>query len=225
MLVKQVADVRRRHLAIGGLIAAVGALAGCGPDRAPVSASIAARPAGEVARSVEAATPTVTVAPDVGGAVELAVRYVASTDQLMAHSSIGRREILKQLVAPSVVDSQLAAIDAVAAQVDERLGQSATELLWVEAPLATSIESSTGSEVTVAVWTVSVFAHPEASLPQQLWRTIHVTIGMIDGRWWVTGATSDAGPTPDANELSLPSTVEEFVPVAGWQPVVAGVEL
>ena len=173
------------------------------------------------------ALPATTAEPskraDSEGAVEVAVRYVASTDGLMAHSPVGRREVLRGLVAPELLDAHVTATGRAIDEVDTRLGASAAELVWVEAPIATYLAAADAQgRATVDVWTVSVFAYPDAGLPEQIWRTVHVTVDERDGRWWAIEVTADAGPTPDANPLALPSDVDDFVRVAGWEPVVAG---
>jgi len=75
------------------------------------------------------------------------------------------------------------------------------------------------------VWTVSILGSPDSGSPQQVWRTVHVDLEEIDGRWLVASASADAGPTPAANELSLQSGWDDFEVVAGWTPVIVGAEL
>jgi hypothetical protein len=155
----------------------------------------------------------------------VAVRYVASTDTLMAHSPIGRREILRQLVMPDAVDDQVAALERATAELATTLDVSAERLAWVEAPLTATVVASTETEASVDVWTVSILGAPESGSPQQVWRTVHVDLSNTAGGWRVSAATADAGPTPAANELSLQATWAEFEMVAGWQPVVEGANL
>src|SRR6056297_2574961 len=50
------------------------------------------------------------------GPLEAALAYVASTDTLMAHSSIGRAEIFRSLVTPETVADQAAAFEQAAEQ-------------------------------------------------------------------------------------------------------------
>ena len=81
------------------------------------------------------------------------------------------------------------------------------------------------TSASVDVWTVSILGAPDAGSPQQVWRTVHVDLELIDGRWLVAAATADAGPTPAANELALQAGWDDFDVVAGWPPVVDGVGL
>ena len=159
------------------------------------------------------------------GPIEAAVSYVASTDQLAAHSPIGRGEIFRRLLVPSAVTEQAEAFEAAATSLAETLGITVDRLTWVEAPLTATLLSSDAERATVDVWTVSVLGAPDAGPPQQAWRTVHVELELVDGTWMVSGATADAGPTPQSNELSLPASFDEFSVVAGWPAAVEGVGL
>ena len=161
---------------------------------------------------------------DLSAARELAIRYVAAAKYLMAHSPIKRREVLAEFVKPEGLDAQTRAVDATIDDIETRIGRAASELVWVETPLSATIEPAPDSAttVTVDVWTVSVFAHPEAPTVEQLWRTVHVTVDLVAGQWRVTHVSSSEGPTPTANELALASPVEDFVEVASWTPAAGG---
>jgi hypothetical protein len=157
--------------------------------------------------------------------VATAVVYVASTDQLMAHSPIGRREIFRRLVVASAVADQMEAFDAAATSLADTLDLTVDRLTWVEAPLTATLVSSSGSTASVDVWAVSILGAPDSGPPQQAWRTVHVDLELVDDVWMVSGATADAGPTPRANDLALPAAWDDFAVVAHWPAVVEGVGL
>jgi hypothetical protein len=159
------------------------------------------------------------------GPLEAALAYVASTDTLMAHSSIGRAEIFRSMVAPEAVAEQAAAFEQAAEQLALTLDLPVERLVWVEAPLTATVIDRSDSDAAVAVWTVSIIGARGAGSPQQVWRTVRVDLDRLDDRWLVASATADVGPTPAANELALQSGWDEFVRVAGWDPIVAGVGL
>ena len=159
------------------------------------------------------------------GPVEAALAYVASTDTLMAHSSIGRAEIFRALLTPAAVAEQATAFEQAAEQLALTLDLPVERLVWVEAPLTATITDESDSTATVDVWTVSILGAPDSGSPQQVWRTVHVELEQRDDRWLVASATADAGPTPAANELALQSGWDEFARVAGWDPIVVGVGL
>lgn len=159
------------------------------------------------------------------GPLEAALAYVASTDTLMAHSSIGRAEIFRSLLAPEAVAEHAAAFEQAAEQLALTLDLPVERLVWVEAPLTATMIDQSDSDAAVAVWTVSILGARGAGSPQQVWRTVRVDLKRLDDRWLVASATADAGPTPAANELALQSGWDEFVRVAGWDPIVAGVGL
>src|SRR5690606_7618228 len=106
-----------------------------------------------------------------------------STDGLMAHSSIGRREILRKLVTPEAVAEQVAGIESAAAGLADALGVSVERLTWVEAPLTATLVRRNGPTASVAVWAVSVLGSPDGGPPQQAWRTVHVDLALVDGEW------------------------------------------
>jgi hypothetical protein len=176
--------------------------------------------------------PVVTSEPGVpsnGSHVEdpvgAAVTYVATTDGLMGHSPIGRQELLGRLLVPSVLAEQAAALEDAAARMAATLGVPVERLVWIEAPLTATLIDSGAASASVDVWTVSILGAPDVGLPQQVWRTVHVDLELIDGRWLVSAATADAGPAPAANELALPAGWDEFAVVAAWPPVVVGLGL
>lgn len=159
------------------------------------------------------------------GPLQAALTYVASTAALMAHSSIGRAEILRSLLTPLAAREQSAALEDAVEQMALTLDVPVERLVWVEAPLTATVREHDETSASVAVWTVSVLGSPDAGSPQQVWRTVQVELELVDGRWFVSAATADAGPTPAGNELALQSGWDEFNFVANWDPVVQGVSL
>lgn len=177
-----------------------------------------------------AAAALAETSPSVGAAdrpdpVAAAVTYVASTDGLMAHSSIGRREILRNLVTAEALAEQVAGIESAAAGLAEEMGVPVERLTWVEAPLTAALVRTDGRSAAVDVWAVSVLGSPDGGPPQEAWRTVHVDLVLADGEWLVSAAGADAGPTPRSNDLALPASWDEFAEVAGWPAVATGVGL
>jgi len=160
-----------------------------------------------------------------GGAVDAALAYVASTDDLMGHSPIGRREIFRRLASADSASAQLESFERAASDLAMTLDVPVERLLWVEAPISVSVSEATADQATVDVWTVSILGAEGAGSPQQVWRTVHVGLVDTSRGWLVAEATADAGPTPAANELSLQSGFDEFERVAGWTPIIEGVGL
>ena len=157
--------------------------------------------------------------------VDAAVRFVASTDALMSRSPVGRREILRKLVAPDHLADYIDALDRAAAELAEKLDMPIERLDWVEAPLTAAVSALTATTATVDVWTVSVLGSSELGSPQQVWRTVHIDLELVAGAWLVTEATADAGPTPASNELALQATWDDFEAVSAWPPAIPGAEL
>jgi hypothetical protein len=159
------------------------------------------------------------------GPLQAALTYVASTDALMAHSSIGRVEILRSLLTPAAAREQSVALEDAVERMALTLDVPVERLVWVEAPLTATVRERDGTSASVAVWTVSVFGSPDSGSPQEVWRTVEVELELVEGRWLVSAATADAGPTPADNELALQSGWDEFDNVAHWDPVVPGATL
>lgn len=199
----------------------------------PVVVLLAACSGGQADRAVAppvstAAAPAAHSASGNSGAgaapdpVAAAVRYVATTDGLMGHSSIGRREILRSLVTPGALVEQVEGIESAAARLAGELGVASERLTWVEAPISATAVSRSDASASVDVWVVSVLGSPDTGPPQQAWRTVHVDLVLADGEWLISGASADAGPTPLASDLALPAGWDEFSEVAGWTAVVEG---
>ena len=165
---------------------------------------------------------SITQAPSDDAAVEIALRYVAVTGDLLSRSPVGRRELLRHLVVADQVEVQAAALDTTAREMTAKLGSPVEHYAWIEAPLtATRAPVDATGAVRVSVWTVSVFASADSPTVEQIWRTVHVTLAPSGSTWLVSAAESEAGPVPTPNELALPSPVEEFLTVARWVPAVA----
>ena len=197
------------------------AMVACSPARSQ-SSSRSVPPSSDVKSATSTGAAPTAAAPD---PVVAAIAYVASTDDLMGHSPVGRREIFRKLVAPAEVDTQAASFEQAASELATTLDVPVERLVWVEVPITANVVKSTSDSASVDVWTVSILGAPSTGSPQQVWRTVHVDLELSSGRWLVTTANADQGPTPAANELALQSGWKEFQVVASWPAVVKGVGL
>ena len=192
------------------------------PDQGSASAVNATSRVGR--NAVPTSVPSDAAQIDDRAAVAAAVRYVASTDELMARSMVVRRDILAKLVAPEVLDAQTAALEATIASFEQARKVSVTRFVWVETPLtATITDTLAPGLVRVGVWSVSIMSQPGSTTAEQAWRTITVTVRSTAGHWLVTAVAATPGPTPIGNVLAVPSPVAEFLTVAAWPAVVSGV--
>jgi hypothetical protein len=167
----------------------------------------------------------VQAAAAAAGPVDVAVRYVASTDSVVAHSAVGRYELLRRLVTADALAGHAEALESAVTDMAAKLGVPVERLTWVEAPITASIARAEGTSASVDVWTVSILGAPERGSPQQVWRTVHVDLEQTGDGWLVAAATADAGPTPAANELALQAGWSDSETVASWPQVVEGEEL
>ncbi len=108
-----------------------------------------------------------------------ALRFVASTDKLLGHSAIGRRQILTALIAPGALPAQEQALADAVERIATTLGVPVERLIWVEAPLTSTVRTVDADRAVVDVWTVSVLGVPGAGSPQQVWRTVHVSLAVV----------------------------------------------
>jgi hypothetical protein len=204
-------------------VVAIGLAACSTPD--PTSAP-AVSPATAVPTGVTSlAKSSVSSSPSHDDPRRAAVVYVASTDELMAHSPVGRREILRKLVTVTALDGQVTSFENAAGQLATTLNVAVERLVWVEAPLTATVVAATATVATVDVWTVSILGAPTTGSPQQVWRTVHVHLVLVGERWLVDTASADQGPTPAGNELAIQSDWKQFDVVAAWPAVVPGVGL
>jgi hypothetical protein len=205
------------------MVLAVG-LGGCS-----TSGSSTERSSSTMAWASPTETPMTSEATSAGstsdGPVQAAVAYVASTDELMAHSPVGRREIFRKLVTASALDGQLSSFESAAEQLATTLNVPVERLVWVEAPITATLVDDVATSAAVDVWTVSILGSPTTGSPQQVWRTVHVQLELDGGRWLVESATADEGPTPASNELAMQASWKQFDVVASWPAVVHGVGL
>ncbi|MGE3326663.1 MAG: hypothetical protein AB7N61_14790 [Acidimicrobiia bacterium] len=179
-------------------------------------------PSATVGRSEQPGDSPGSTAPD---PVRAAVAFVAATDNLMAHSSIGRAEIFRKLVVPDQVAANAQAFEQVAESMATTLEVPVIRLTWVEAPLTATLVEAAGDTATVDVWTVAVLGAPDSGPPQQVWRTVTVVLDLVEGQWLVADSSADSGPTPVTSDLALPAAFDAFAEVASWSAVVQGVGL
>jgi hypothetical protein len=205
----------------GLVLLATFVMIGCSSARSPSSNTAA--PASSNVESAASAVAAFHAAPP--DPVVAAIAYVASTDDLMGHSPVGRREIFRKLVAPAELDAQVASFEQAASELATTLDVPVERLVWVEVPITAKVVDSTSESASVDVWTVSILGAPSAGSPQEVWRTVHIDMELSSGRWLVTTATADQGPTPAANELALQAGWKEFQVVASWPAVVKGIGL
>ena len=151
----------------------------------------------------------------------VALTYVSSFPELVRSSPVGRSELLRKLTTPAAFDAQSVQLQETIDRTSATFGSNVAKLSWVEGPITSTVERKVGQRVTVAVWTVAIVGSPEM-LPQQMWRTFHVTVIEVGGVWLVDDVSSSEGPTPTSPGTRLPGKPTEFVTVATWEPVVKG---
>ena len=150
-----------------------------------------------------------------------AVTYISSLPELVRASPVGRPELLRKLTAPAAFDAQSVQLQETIDRTSATFGSNFSKLSWVEGSVTATVERTADQRVKVAVWSVAIVGSTDM-LPQEMWRTFHVTVVEVGGVWLVDEVSSSEGPTPSSSAARLPGKPSDFVVVAGWDPVVKG---
>ena len=191
------------------------------PGTPVVGATQAASPGGGTAKP---ASPTASVvpAPSVEDARTLALRWVASTGDLLKMGPIGRSELLRQRVASVSAETMTENLNTDLSKLADGLPIPSTELRLVETPLTVdvSVDVATG-QARAQVWSVVVFGAKDLGAPRMVFRTSQLVLVIEGGEWKLAGFTAAEGPTPIVTD-ALPADWESFAVVAGWHPASGG---
>ena len=215
-----------RRLAVTLLVAT--SIAGCAPGSSATNQSTpavgAAAPAtldGGTAKTASS-TASVVAAPSIDDARSVALRWVASTGELLKMGPIARSELLRHQVASASAETMTENLNSDLAKLADGLPIPSTELRLVETPITidVSVETSTG-QARVQVWSVVVFGAKDLGAPRMVFRTSHLVLVAEGGEWKLAGFTAVEGPTPIATD-ALPADWDSFAVVAGWQPASGG---
>ena len=167
-------------------------------------------------------TAVVAPRPSLDAARALALRWVASTGELLKMGQIARSELLRQRVAVASAETMTANLNTDLVKLAQGLPIPATVLRLIETPLTVdvSIDAATG-DARAHVWSVVVFGAKDLGAPRMVFRTSDLVLIVEAGEWKLAGFTAADGPTPITND-SLPADWDSFAVVAGWLHAVAG---
>ena len=214
-----------RSLAVTLLVAT--SIAGCAPGSSATNQSTPAVRAPQLATldggtaKTASSTASVVAAPSIDDARTVALRWVASTGELLKMGPIARSELLRQVAAASA-ETMTENLNSDLAKLADGLPIPSTELRLVETPITidVSVETSTG-QARVQVWSVVVFGAKDLGAPRMVFRTSQLVLVAEAGEWKLAGFTAVEGPTPIATD-ALPADWDSFAVVAGWQPASGG---
>ena len=184
-------------------------------------ATQAVTPGGGTAKG-ESSTVSVVSAPSVEDARALALKWVASTGELLKMGPIGRSELLRRQVASGSTETMIENLSSDLTKLADGLPIPATELRLMETPLTidVTIDTVTG-QARAEVWSVVVFGAKDLGAPRVVFRTSQLVMVVEAGEWKLASFTAAEGPTPIATD-SLPADWDTFAVVAGWQPATGG---
>ena len=215
-----------RRLALILLLTVTGA--GCAPGS---SATNQTTPVAGSAQSATAAAGTTTApdptastmpVPTTDDARNVALRWVASTGELLTMGPIARSELLRQQVASASAETMTENLNSDLSKLADGLPIPSTELRLVETPLTVdvSVDAATG-QAHAQVWSVVVFGAKDLGAPRMVFRTSQLVMVVEEGQWKLAGFTAAEGPTPIATD-ALPADWDSFAVVAGWHPASGG---
>jgi hypothetical protein len=172
--------------------------------------------------SPSSTAPTPTAPGDLHAAAATALRWVASTGELLGMGPIRRHDVLAASVSSDALPAIAANLERDLGRLADRLPIPASELRLVEVPL--TVDAAVGNEGTadIRVWSVVLFGAEGLGAPRVVWRTSHLTLVWENAAWKLAGFTTTEGPTPAAGD-GLPADWADFVTVTGWRPSVEGV--
>ena len=188
----------------------------------PAVDAVATATPGGGTTTVAASTFSVVPAPSIDDARTLALRWVASTGELLKMGPIGRSELLRQQVASASAETMTENLNSDLAKLADGLPIPATELRLLETPLTIDISLDTASgRARAQVWSVVVFGAKDLGAPRVVFRTSQLVMVVEAGEWKLASFTAVEGPTPIATD-SLPADWDSFAVVAGWRPAAGG---
>ena len=181
-------------------------LVACGA-RQPEAATA---PEVEAAAINEDAVNGATSTGDSDAAVEAAVAFVSSGQQMLDTPATELGPLVESMWSNESADSALeATLDQLAA-LRERLGAGSGPTRFRQAVLAVRVDSASAARVVVSVWWVGVLSRAESVTPQAQWSTSTVTMVTENGEWKVDAETTDPGPLPDHSSDGEPITHAEL---------------
>jgi len=164
---------------------------------------------------------SVVPTPSVGDASAVALRWVASTGDLLKMGPIARSELLHQRVASASAETMTENLTSDLVKLADGLPIPASELRLVETPLTIDVSVDATGTARAHVWSVVVFGAKDLGAPRMIFRTSELVLLVEAGVWKLAGFTAVEGPTPIATD-SLPADWDSFAVVAGWQPASGG---
>jgi hypothetical protein len=186
-------------------------------------------PNGDVATSVTAprdspahvpATASIE-APTPDSARSAAIAYATAPQQWLYMSDNQIRRAVRAAATPT---SATRLTDDVVREISfarDALRKSSGRVWWLVRPLADRLDSYSGTDADVTVWTVTILSATGVAAPQADWliTTLHLK---WTGAWRVSSVTSSPGPTPTCTGRTVPWDAEHLdQTLAGFRRVGA----
>jgi hypothetical protein len=164
-------------------------------------------------------------AVDVEEATRAALVAVGSTGEVVRAGMFTRADVIGGLAteayAPVLASETTQQVNAFLLGLGEA-GVDPSQLRVLEAPVTWRATAEPDGSVMVEVWSVLAVSVRGTSTARQAWRTVTVTMRLVEGRWLVDGWASRSGPTPALPpEAAIDDRSDVDLPLS-WSPAVAG---
>jgi hypothetical protein len=156
-----------------------------------------------IVTAAAASSPSSTVPPsvargDLNAAAATALRWVASSGELLAMGPIRRHDVLAVAVSSAALSAMAANLERDLGRLADRLPIPASELRLIEVPLTVDATVGIEGSADVRVWSVVCFGADGLGPPRVVWRTSHLTLVWRTrrGSWPTSRRPRDRAPQP-----------------------------
>ena len=153
------------------------------------------------------------------GAVAAAASYVATGQALLDLPPTQLPQAIRHFASAETAERQIAVLTDQLDAVRDVLSAGKGRTRYLQAVLATRLDSFNEDRASVAVWSIGVLWRPGAADPQAGWTTSVFDLVWEDDTWKVWTETITSGPAPAPNGGTAPVDAAELDRLlAGFQP-------
>ncbi len=153
------------------------------------------------------------------GAVAAAASYVATGQALLDLPPTQLPRAIRRFASTETAERQIAVLTDQLDAVRDVLSAGKGRTRYLQAALATRLESFNEDRASVAVWSIGVLWRSGAADPQAGWTTSVFDLVWEDDTWKVWAETITSGPAPAPNGGTAPVDATELDRLlAGYQP-------
>ena len=154
------------------------------------------------------------------GATTAAVNWVASVPTFVQMGPLVLSDAMDALLATTADRALFDDTVELYFELLDEFGPGFRQRLWTEAPLRSSLVSSSPERVEVVVWSVLVTGDTVDGPVEMLWRTHRLGLVWERSDWKIASISIVEGPTPVGVDAAVPSEPGEFAELRDWVPAV-----